>query len=151
MPTTNCLVYEQRGEWAAALRQRVPPAMGGIRVVEIREWDGLLAALRDAPTSIIAVDAAYIRPTSWMARWPAIVECFPLARAMVLAQHHDLAAEAALRDVGIVEVIRGRGDLDCMVALLARQRARYPEGPVSWRSTILRRLPWGSVYVAEVD
>ena len=180
MPVTDCLVFEQWGEWATALRQlwtrsaSVGPSAesrpvdrgsslphttkllatanrewtstqtGNGRVIEIRDWEGLREALVSSPTSLVCLDTPFISPAQWLTRWPAIEESFPLTRTVVLSRFEDRAMETAFRDAGVIEVIRGRGDLACLAVLFSRQRARYPEPPVTWRSAIEQRLPWGA-------
>ncbi|MFM7073049.1 MAG: hypothetical protein ACKO38_14770, partial [Planctomycetota bacterium] len=167
MSTPNCLVFERWGDWASAIRRqwirsgrcdavatgesasRVNSAKAAVglpspgRIVEIREWDGLRGALEKAPASLVCVATSTIGARLWLTRWPLIQLDFPMARGVALAASEDRSEEALWRDAGMVEVIRGRDDVGCVTILFARQFARYPAPASSWRTSVMRRLPWG--------
>lgn len=168
MSAPDCLVFERWGDWASAIRRQWVrsgssdavalgksgavvnsakatvgfPSQG--RVIEIREWDGLREALEKAPASLVCVATSMIGVRLWLTRWPLIQLNFPMARGVALANHEDRAEEALWRDSGMVEVIRGRDDVGCLMPLFARQLARYPAPATSWRASMMQRLPWGA-------
>jgi hypothetical protein len=167
MTAPDCLVFERWGDWASAIRRQwirsdrsdvkasrplavavdsAKPTVGlpsRGRIVEIRDWDGLRTALEKAPASLVCVATSMIGVRLWLTRWPLIQLDFPMARGVALANHEDRAEEALWRDSGMVEVIRGRDDVGCLTTMFARQFARYPSPPTSWRNSLIQRLPWG--------
>jgi hypothetical protein len=141
----TCLVYERQCEWAAAIRRQwTVYADESAKIVELREWEGVGQALRQSPRSLVCFATGTMRLARWLSLWPTLQSDFPLARAVALASREDRMEESAWRDAGVIEVIRGRGDLACLMTLLARQQSRYPAPTLSWQSAIRQRLPWDS-------
>jgi hypothetical protein len=141
MPTGQFILCEKSGRWALALRSAL---RGRVRLVETRALTQCHAALRAAPTSIVALeitDKSLSPALDFLAR---VGEAFPAARVVVLLDGELQPAELLFREAGAADVFDSTLQAGAIVRLVQQHVALSPAEDLPLRKLVAARLPWNA-------
>ena len=139
MSQPRVIICERSGIWAAALARHLPRE---VRFVQTRALAECSAALAAAPMSLVALETSAGNLNgvlAWLAQLPAT---FPLARAVVLADHGLQSHEWLLREAGAVHFAISPRELDGLAPLMQNHLARLPAPNASFAEQVWNSLPW---------
>lgn len=140
----NLLVYERDGTWAEAWRRalRRAAAVPAVRVVELRSLDDCRESLEEAPTCVVALDAAAAPIDRVLDFVVEIERRYPRAVVVVWLPPHLAEHAALVRELGAAHVLSALREVPSAVSLVCRHVARHVSDLVDPLADVLANLPW---------
>ena len=147
------MIYESKGDWAAALLPRLPD---GAALVETRSLDELWQHLDATPTATVALQITVPRAQQIVSALERLDCQYPQTAAVILADRRFTRQsqpvwEAMLREAGAQLFISSPRNVGQLVALHRRRslfapfdRLISPDEETSLEDRILENLPWGN-------
>lgn len=137
--TARLLVCESSGRWAAALCRELGPT---IDLVETRNVAECWERLAEAPASLLVVELTGGNADALLARMGSCPRCFPLARAVVVADRRLAGHEWLAREAGAVMFVTSPRRAVALANLARRHLASRPEPSETTTQRIWNALPW---------
>jgi len=140
MSASRLIICEKTGRWAVAFRRAL--AAGHERIAETRGLAGCSRQLAAGPASIVAVEVTAANLDAVLAAVPEWLRRFPHCRTIALLEPEVDAAEALLREAGVVAVLRSTRGAPAIARLAQRHLATAPADNLPLEQAILNSLPW---------
>ena len=138
------IVCEQTGDWASALRRRLPD----VSILETRSLFEIWDRLEADSGSIVAIEFSLTKAEGILVAIVRMNRNFPFARCIVLLPRTLHAWEQVVREAGAVHVVLSPRTLGEIGGLLQRHGLNSPATTPSGRASaslkeeILATLPW---------
>jgi hypothetical protein len=157
MLTSQVVVLERDGHWAAALRHELgrsrpqslhpdssPPRHEAVRVIEVRSWDEFWQRLAQVPAALVAAELTDTNIDSVLAALSRMDRQFPEAAMLILTNRQLVPFRRLLREAGALHFVTSPRRLDEVVEIVLRRFARLPAATSSAGRVveILAELPW---------
>lgn len=141
MPTSQLIICEKTGKWAAALRRQLAKPTAD-RLFETRLIEDCEQQLVAKPCSIAAIEQTWNNYDSVLALLSRITRGVPLARAIILDETRDTGLSRLDQLSGAIHVTSSRLRLRHAARLVMRHLAKFPARS-SLREDLIGWLPWG--------
>jgi hypothetical protein len=157
MLTTQVIVLEHDGHWAAELRHELgrsrsnslhpdsmPPRHEAVRVIEIRSWDEIWQRLAHDPAALVAAELTDTNPDSVLAALSRMDRQFPQAAMLILTNRQLVPYRRLLREAGALHFVTSPRRLGEMMQILVRRCGKSSAAIEATGRTdeILGNLPW---------
>jgi DNA-binding NarL/FixJ family response regulator len=138
--TSELIVLERDGEWAAALRREFDDAT--VRVVETRSWDETWEILAQSPSTLVAAELSASNPQRMLAALARAERRHPQAAIIVLADRRMAAYRDLLLEAGALNFITSPRRLHEVRGILKRRASRFDTTARDRLDEIRDNLPW---------
>jgi hypothetical protein len=143
----NLIICESTGDWATAIRRRLPE---GVSLIETRSLPELNERLGVMPSALVAVEWNADKAEELLAELARMNRKHPGAMLVVLGDRRLCVWDAAVRETGAVHCVASRRRVGEIIEI-ARHRLRsgsWTEGEsdasARIEDRILAGLPWSS-------
>ena len=143
----HLILCESTGDWAAALRRRLPP---GMSVVETRSLDELAERLDIQPSATVAIEWNAARGEMLLTEIARLGRRYPAAVVMILADRELASWESAVREAGAAHFVVSRRAV-VEVIDIARHRVQSgrwtslaPAQTGNLEDRLMNELPWAN-------